>query len=122
MANNLNLGGQVTLSAGPQKATFNLADSYTQTGSNFISLAANITTGSWGVLSQGSNSDFRYGFFANLDATSSCYVAVNSTASYAALLGPGDVAAIPGSGSAVLYAKASGANGTIVLQYLCIEA
>jgi hypothetical protein len=72
---------------------------------------------------QGSNSDFRYGFFSNLDATSSIYLAIGSasTSSYSAFLQPGDVAIIPNYGTTPIFAKATGSNSPAILQYLLTE-
>lgn len=120
MSNTLNVGGAVRLVAGSTSIAFNLVDNYTTTGSHFVNAAQTVASGSWSVIDQVDNGNNRFNFFVNTDLTSSVYVAVNSTASYAALLGPGDVAMLPNSGSAVLYAKAT--LNSVVLSYLCLEA
>ena len=124
MGNTLNIGSQVSFVAGQLKVVFPLVDSLTTTGSNFVANNANIVTGSWQVLDQASNTNFRYGFFANTDQTSSVKLAISAagTSSYAAFLMPGDVCILPNSGSAVIYAEAVGANSPIILQYFLTEA
>jgi hypothetical protein len=123
MSQTIQIRGQVSLSNSNLVTTINLTDTLTTTGNNSISNNANIATGSWQVLDQGSNGDFRIGYFANLDATSSIKIAIGSTgtASYAAMLLPGDIAIIPNSGSAVIYAQAVGAHSPVILQYLLSE-
>jgi len=121
----VNIGGQVTVVNNSLRSVIGLSDNFTTTGSNSITNNANISTGSWQVLDQGSNTSLKYMFATNLDATSSCYIAINSagTSSYSAYLGPGDVAIIPNNGtSVVLYAKATGSHNPIILQYLAVEA
>ena len=120
MSNSLNIGGQIQFVAGGASVRFGLTAAYTQTGSHFINAAATVPTGSWTVLSQGSNANCRYTFFTNTDATSSCFLGINGTGSYS-ILGPGDSAQCPFSGSAVLYAQASGPHA-VVLNYLALEA
>jgi hypothetical protein len=112
-------GGVVVLSFGGSKVSLNLSDNYTSTGSHFVNENASVASGSWSVLPQGNNANCRYSFFVNNDATSSCFIGVNGTGSYA-ILGPGDTASIPFSGSAVLYAQAN--KNALVLSYLCMEA
>lgn len=123
MSQTIQIRGSVNLVNGNLVTTVNLADTLNITGSNSITNNANIATGSWQILDQASNNDFRIGYFANLDATSSCKIAISSagTASYAALLLPGDVAIIPNSGSTVIFAQAVGTKSPIVLQYLVCE-
>lgn len=124
MANQVQIGGQVTVVSGLLRNIFGLSDQFTTTGSNFISNNASVNTGSWQIVDQASNTNFRYGFFTNTDATSSCKIAINTTAtsSYSAYLQPGDVCIIPNSGSCVIYAQAVGANSPIILQYLLVES
>lgn len=119
MSNILNAGGQVTLNAGGVKVLFNLTEQYTATGSHFVNENAAVASGSWSVLPQGNNASARFNFFVNNDLTSSCYIGVGGTSSYA-ILGPGDFAAIPYSGSAVLYAQAN--KNALILSYLTLEA
>jgi len=124
MSQSLTIGGTITLVNNNLRTLLNLTDTITTTSSNSITNNANINTSSWQVLDQGSNSNLRYAFFTNLDATSSCLIAMNTTAtsSYSALLQPGDVCIMPNSGSTILYAKATGSNPTIVLQYVATSA
>jgi hypothetical protein len=121
MSQQLTIGGSITLVNNNLRTIIGLSDSFTTTGSNSISSNANIPTGSWTVVDQGSDTNFRYGFFTNLDPTSSCKIAINSTGSYSNWLQPGDVAVVANSGSAVIYAQAYGANSPIILQYLLTE-
>lgn len=125
ISNTVTVGGVVTLVSSGLKNVMTLADNFYTTGSNFIANNANVNTGSWQILDQGSDTNLRYGFFCNTDATSSVKLAINAagTSSYAAFLMPGDCAIIPNLGSSVvLYAQATGSNPTIVLQYLVTEA
>jgi hypothetical protein len=124
MSQNIVIGGSITLVNNNLRTVIALSDQFTTTGSNSISSNANIATGSWQVIDQGSDTNYRYGFFTNLDATSSVKLAINSagTSSYAAWLQPGDVAIIPNIGSAVLYAQATGSHSPIILQYLLTES
>jgi len=124
MSQSLSIGGTVTLVANNLRTILSLADTITTTSSNSVINNANISTGSWQVVDQASNPNLRYAFFTNLDATSSCYIAINTaaTSSYSALLQPGDVCILPNSGSTVLYAKAIGSNSPIVLQYVATAA
>jgi len=78
-------------------------------------------TGSWTLLPQGTNIDFRLGTFSNNDLTSSVYIALNQTASYASLLQPGDNALLTYSGSANVYAKAVGAHSPVSLSYSLVS-
>ena len=117
----LNIGGQISLVNNNLKTVVSLSDNLTTTGSNSLSNNANINTGSWQVLDQGSNGDFRYGYFSNLSLTSSIKIALNSTGSYSSWLQPGDVSVLANSGSAVLYAYASGSQSPAILQYLITE-
>lgn len=122
--NTVTIGGVVTLISSGLKTIISLSDNFNTTGSNFISNNANIPTGSWSVLDQGSDTNLRYGFFVNTDATSSVMLAINAsgTSSYAAYLQPGDIAILPNVGSSVvLYAKATGSNSPVILQYLLTE-
>lgn len=117
------VNGQVTLINAGLRTVMSLQDSFNTTGSNSISNNQNITTAGWSLLNQGSNNDFRLGYFANLGLTSSIQIAINEdTSSYCAWLQPGDVAVIPNSGSVNLYAKAYGAETPVILQYLLSEA
>ena len=124
ISNTVTVGGVVTLSSGGLKNVFSLSDNFNTTGSHFITDNASVNTGSWQVLTQGSDANMRYGFFVNTDLTSSCKLAINAsgTSSYAAWLQPGDCCILPNLGSVVLYAEATGSNPTIVLQYLLTEA
>ena len=121
MANTLAVNGQITLTNNNLRNIGTLSTNMTTTGSNNISNVMNVTTGSWAVISQGSNADFRWGYFCNCDATSSVAIAVSSSASVASYLRPNDWCVLTYSGSAVLYASGSGANGTILLQYMLTE-
>lgn len=121
MANILQINGQVTLTNTNLRNIGTLTTNLTTTGSNNVSNVANITTGSWSTISQGSNADFRWGYFVNLDATSSVAIAINSSASVASYLQPGDWCVLTYSGSPAIYASGSGASGTILLQYILTE-
>ena len=124
--NRLNIGGTVTYAYGSTTVTINLADSYTPTGSHFVEANESVPTGSWTTLPQGSNANNRYNFFVNTDLTSSCYISFSTASlsanSYAALLGPGDIAMVPNSGTCILYAQASGGHSPILLTYFAMEA
>jgi hypothetical protein len=121
--NNVTIGGQVTVVNSGLKSIINLSDSFTTTGSNSITNNANVSTSSWVVIDQGSNTNYRYGFYSNLSATSSIKLSLNVTTSYSAYLEPGDVAIIPNSGSAVIYATATSGdlNPPPILQYVIVE-
>lgn len=121
MANTININGQVVLTNTNMRNIGAITTSLTTTGSNNISNVMNVTTGSWSVISQGSNADFRFGYFTNLDTTSSVAIAVSSSASVASYLLPGDFCILTYSGSPALYASGSGANGTVLLQYMLSE-
>lgn len=121
MANTININGQVVLTNTNLRNVASITTALTTTGSNNISNVQNVTTGSWSTISQGSNADFRFGYFVNLDATSSVAIALNSSASVASYLLPGDFCILTYSGSPALYASASGANGTVLLQYILSE-
>ena len=121
MANSLQISGQITLTNNNLRNIGALVTNLTTTGSNNLSNVQNITTGSWSVIQQGSNSDFRWGYFVNLDTTSSIAIAVSSSASVASFLAPGDWCVLTYSGSPNLYASGSGANGTVLLQYIITE-
>ena len=121
MSQLINIGGQVTLTNNNLRTIISLVNSLNTTGDNSISTNANVTTAGWQVIDQGSNDDFRMGFFTNLNETSSIQLAINNTSSYAAWLQPGDVAILPNSGSCILYAQAIGASTPATLQYLLTE-
>ena len=121
----LSIGVSITLVNNNLRTVIGLSDTFNTTGSNSLSSNANVNTGSWQVVDQGSNTNLRYLFANNLDLTSSVYIAIgsSSTSSYSAFLLPGDVAIIPNNGSTVpIFAKAPGSNGTIILQYLAVES
>lgn len=118
MAQTISLSGQLISTNGNLKNLFTLTDSLTTTSSTSLTNNQAIPTGSWTSLDQGSNTDFRLGYFVNTDATASIKLAVNSTASYSAWLQPGDLALISNSGSATLYAQTFRSTGSnAVLQY-----
>ena len=114
---NITITGNLTVVNGAQKATATFNDAPTVSGSNYVSLAVNVPTGSWTVLGQGTNADFRVGAFSNTDTTSSVEIAINSTASYASILQAGDSCLLTYSGSAVIYAKAVGSHSPALLNY-----
>ena len=121
----ITIGGAITLVNNNLRTVIGLSDSFTTTGSNSISSNANVATGSWQIVDQGSDANLRYLFASNLDATSSIYLAVgsSSTSSYSAFLMPGDVAIIPNNGTTVpVFAKATGSNSPVILQYLAVES
>ena len=117
----ITINGQVSIISNNLRTVISLQDSLTTTGSNFLANNATIPTGSWTALDQGSNTNFRIGYFANLDTVDSIQLAIGSTGSYACWLQPEDVAILPNSGSCIIYAKAFGANSPVVLQYLISE-
>ena len=119
MSNTINLNGSFTVTANNFKSTATLTDSIITTGSNYFANAANVTA-SWQVLPQGSNSDFRIGAFTNTDTTSSVYIAINNTGSFT-VLWPGDNNLLTFNTSASLYAKSSGSNPNVVLNYIVSE-
>jgi hypothetical protein len=127
MAQTINSNGQIVTVNNNLRQLFTLNQAITTTGSNSLANNANVTTGSWQVVDQGSNADFRYGYFANLDLTSSIKVAITTggTTSFAVNLQPSDVAILCSSGSTVIYAQASGSNGQLngsaILQYFVTE-
>jgi hypothetical protein len=121
MANTINVSGQIVVTNSNLRNIATLSTALTTTGSNTIANVMNVTTGSWAVISQGSNADFRWGYFCNCDATSSVAIAVNSSASVASYLQPLDWCVLTYSGSPALYASGSGASGTILLQYVLSE-
>lgn len=119
---NVNVSGTVTLVNGQIRDNMTLTYTLNNTGSNNVVNAQNITTGSWQAINTGSLSDFRWGIFYNTNLTSSCKVAISSSASYASDLQPGDYCIITNSGSVpAIWANATGASGTVVLQYALVE-
>lgn len=121
MAQTYTVSGQIVLSNNNLRNIVTLSENVTTSGSNSLTNTANIPTGSWTPIDQGSNSDFRFGYFTNLDATSSIWLALNNTSSFASFLQPGDLSIITNSGTASLYAKATGSNSPALLQYILIE-
>lgn len=123
MSQTISTNGQVTLINNNLRTTLNLVSTATTTGSNSIMNNANVVTGSWAQLDQASNTDYRYGFYANLSLTSSIKIAINSagTSSWAAYLFPGDVAMIPNSGSSLVFVQATGSESPAILQYILSE-
>lgn len=123
MSQTINLNGQLVLVNGNLRNLLNLALNITTTGSNSVCNNMNVTTGSWQQIPQGSNTDFRFGIFKNIDTVSTIKLAVtdSGTSSYATLLQPGDTAILTNNGAANLWAYASGSNGTAVLQYIISE-
>jgi hypothetical protein len=117
----INIGGQLTCVNGNIKTVISLTDSFTTTGSNSLSNTANIVTSSWVTIDQGSDTNFRYGYFTNASTSSTIQVAVGSTGSYALFLQPGDIGILANSGSAVLYAYASGSQSPALLGYFVTE-
>jgi len=119
------ISGQVVNTNNSIRSTLSLQYSLTPTGSNSIANSATITTGSWQVIDQGSNSDFRFGYFYNMDSTSSVKIAIGNTSSYSTWLQPNDVSLIANSGSSVIWAQAYGNNGlptgSMTLQYFLTE-
>ncbi len=115
---NYSISGQIVLTNGSLRNIVSLQDITTTTSSNAIVNTVNVATGSWQVVDAGSNTNFRFGYFSNLDATSSLKIAVGSTGSYASLLLPGDFAILTNSGSAVVYVQATGASSPAQLQYI----
>lgn len=123
MSQSINLTGQFTVNNGSLRNLINLATNTTTTGSNSICNNANVPSGSWSLIDQGSNADFRIGIFKNVDLTSSIKVALGSsaTSSFSSYLYPGDTAILYGSGSTSIYAFATGTNTTGSLQYILSE-
>jgi hypothetical protein len=117
------ISGQLVNTNNNIKSIMSLQYALTPTGSNSIANSATVYTGSWQMVNQGSNSDFRFGYFSNLDTTSSVKLAIASTASYASWLMPGDLVVLTNSGSASIWAQAYGNNGTgsVILQYFLSE-
>jgi hypothetical protein len=120
--NTVTIGGQITVVNAGLKSIISLTDSFVTTGSNSITNNATISTSSWVVIDQGSNTNYRYGFYSNLSATSSIKIGVNTSASYSTYLEPGDVAIIPASGSVIIYATATSGDLNPILQYVLVEA
>lgn len=121
MANLLQVSGQITLTNTNLRNVGTLTLNLTTTGSNNISNVMNVPTGSWSTVSQGSNGDFRWGYFVNLDLTSSVAIAISSSASVASYLRPGDWVVLTYSGSPAVYVSASGASSPALVQYIITE-
>lgn len=93
-------------------------------GNNYVSTATPVPTGSWTPISQNNNTNFRFGYFTNLDISGSIKIAIGSTGSYASQLYPGDVAILTNSSSAQLWAQAYNtvSSSVATLQYFITEA
>lgn len=117
----VNITGQIVITNSPTRNILSLQYSLVPAGSNNIVNTANITTGTWQTIDQGSNGDFRLGYFYNSSTTSSVKIAIGGTTDYAAWLQPGDYCILPNSGSATIYAQAYGAESPMVLQYFLTE-
>lgn len=119
---NVTSTGNVVITNGNIREQMSLTYVLTNTGSNNVSNAQNVITGStWTTINTGSLSDFRYGIFYNTNATSSVKIALSSSASYASDLQPGDYCILVGSGSIPIFAQATGASGTVIVQYALVE-
>lgn len=123
MSQQYTVSGQIVVTNNNLRNIITLSENVSTTGSNSIANTANIPTGSsWTLLPSGSNTDFRFGYFANLDNSASIYIAIGNTASYASLLKVGDFCILTNSGSANLYAMATGSLQPAILQYALIES
>jgi hypothetical protein len=115
--------GQLVVTNNNLRNMVTLVENTTTSGSNSITNTSNIPTGStWTVLPSGSNSDFRLGYFSNLDVSASIKIAIGNTASYASNLQLGDFCILTNSGSAQLYALATGSLLPALLQYILVES
>lgn len=112
------ISGQITVNNNNVRTIVTLTDTTTTTSSNAISNNVNVATGSWQVLDSGSNTTFRFGYFANTDLTSSVKIAMGSTASNASILQPGDFCILTNNTSSVIYLQATGSNSPVLLQYV----
>ena len=121
MAQTYTLSGQLIVTNNNLRNIVTLQNNVTTTGSNSLANTMNVPTGAWQTIDQQSNSDFRFGFFTNLDLTSSLKIAIGNTGSYASLLLPGDNVILTNSGSASLYVQATGASSPALMQYVVSE-
>jgi len=122
MSQQINIQGSLGVVNNNQRFTSTLNGSLTTSGSNSVSIAANITTASFQALQSGSNVDFRIGCFTNNDLTSSIIIAIGGTGSWASILQPDDSCLLTYSASAVIYAKATGSHSPALLNYTLVSA
>jgi len=124
MSQTYTISGQLVLTNNGLRNIVTLSENVTTSGSNSLANTANIPTGStWTVLPSGSIGDFRFGFFQNLDSSASIKIAIGSTAtaSYSNNLQVGDFCILTNSGSANIYALATGSTQPALLQYILVE-
>jgi hypothetical protein len=115
------INGSFSLSNNGDTLSIALGNSITTTSSLYTANAVLVTTGSWQVIDQNKNNDFRIGVFGNNDLTQSLQIALGSTGSYASILQPSDSCILTNSGSTTLWAKSIGTKSAL-LSYICISS
>lgn len=106
MAQKVSINGSYSIVNNGNTIPRKLTSTLTMSGSLFNVSSMTVATGSWQVIDQNKNVDFRSGVLTNNDTVSFIKYAVGNTGSFL-ILWPGDTNIISYSGSATLWAQAT---------------
>jgi hypothetical protein len=118
MSQKVTINGSYTLNNNGNTVNVNLTNTISPSGSLFNASSMVVATGSWQVVDQNKNLDFRTGVFSNEDFSSSIRLAVGSTGSFQTLW-PQDSSTVNGSGSSTIWAQAIGSAS--LLTYMVVS-
>lgn len=122
MANIITITGNVGITSGnSNRNQYNLTDTITPSGLNFVNENLNLTGSGYTAMRTSSLANLKFGYFYNNDISASITLATGSTGgNILGILSPGDSQILRWNGTSLpsLYAVNSGTGSTVLTYFL----